>query len=202
MLAGGIRGADGAAWGWGKIQRDGMRLLRTLLFAFLTLPVSIAAAQNVQQHSLGMSLPTVSAYSLDRAKVTLPADFAAPWNLLVLCFTRDQQPTVESWIAILKSGGNAQSWVLPISGRESGLYRWWLNASLRGNLPPTLPRHYWVPLYINKTPFLRSLQISSEKEVVVLLTDKSGKVIWRSMGAVTEEKKAALQAMVRQPVHP
>jgi hypothetical protein len=115
---------------------------------------------------------------------------------------RDQQPVVESWIPVLPSGGKTQTWVVPISGRESGLYRWWLNASLRGNAPPTLPRRYWVPLYVNKSQFLQSLEVSSEKEVVLLLTDKSGHVLWRESGAVTDAKRAALNEAVNQAVNP
>lgn len=172
-----------------------MRLLRTLLFALLALPCVLAASQDLQ-NSQGAVLPTVTAYTLDRAKVTLPKDFAAPLNLLILSFERDQQSIVEGWIPVLTPGEKTQTWVLPISARESGLYRWWLNASLRGNLPPTLPRRYWVPLYLNKTQFLRSLQVSSEKEVVLLLTDKTGHVLWRTAGPVTDSKKAALSSFV------
>ena len=94
------------------------------------------------------ALPPVTAYALDRAKVTLPADFAAPLNLLILSFQRDQQSVVDGWLPVLTPGGQVQTWVLPISPRENGLYRWWLNASLRGSLPPSQPRRYTVPLYV------------------------------------------------------
>lgn len=141
-------------------------------------------------------LPPVTAYALDRAKVTLPADFAAPLNLLILSFQRDQQSVVEGWLPVLTPGSRAQTWVLPIAARENGLYRWWLNASLRGSLPPSQPRRYTVPLYVNKTQFLRSLQVSSEKDVVLLLTDKAGHVLWRTAGPVTDSKKAALSNFV------
>jgi hypothetical protein len=172
-----------------------MRLLRTLAFALLALPCAPAAPQN-SQSSQAAVLPPVTAYALDRAKVTLPADFAAPLNLLILSFQRDQQAVVEGWLSALTPGARAQTWVLPISPRETGLYRWWLNASLRGSLPPSQPRRYTVPLYVNKTEFLRSLQVSSEKDVVLLLTDKAGHVLWRTAGPVTDSKKAALSSFV------
>jgi hypothetical protein len=172
-----------------------MRLLRTLALALLALPCALAAPQN-SQSSQAAVLPPVTAYALDRAKVSLPADFAAPLNLLILSFERDQQSVVEGWLPVLTPGARAQTWVLPISPRESGLYRWWLNASLRGSLPPSQPRRYTVPLYVNKTQFLRSLQVSSEKDVVLLLTDKAGHVLWRTAGPVTDSKKAALSNFV------
>jgi hypothetical protein len=76
------------------------------------------------------------------------------------------------------------------------LYKWWLNASLRGSLSPSQPRRYTVPLYVDKAKFLRSLQVSSEQEVVLLLTDKAGHVLWRTAGAMTDTKKSALNSFV------
>ena len=154
----------------------------------------MAAPQN-SQFSPSAVLPPVTAYALDRAKVTLPADFAAPLNLLILSFQRDQQSVVDGWLPVLTpdAAPGVQTWLLPISPRENVLYRWWLNASLRSSLPASQPRHYTVPLYVDKAQFLRSLQVSSEQEVVLLLTDKAGHVLWRKAGPVTDSKKAHSQ---------
>jgi hypothetical protein len=171
-----------------------MRLLRALVFALFALPCAVAASQ-ISQTSQTAVLPPVTAYALDRAKVTLPANFAAPLNLLVLSFQRDQQSQVDGWLPAI-TAPTVQTWWLFISPRENGLYRWWLNASLRGSLLPSQSRRYTVPLYVNKTQFLQSLQISSEQDVVLLLTDKGGHVLWRSAGAVNESKKAALISFV------
>jgi hypothetical protein len=171
-----------------------MRLLRALVFALFASPCAVAASQ-ISQTPQTAVLPPVTAYALDRAKVTLPANFAAPLNLLVLSFQRDQQSQVDGWLPAI-TAPTVQTWWLFISPRENGLYRWWLNASLRGSLLPSQPRRYTVPLYVNKTQFLQSLQISSEKDVVLLLTDKGGHVLWRAAGAVNESKKAALTSFV------
>jgi hypothetical protein len=175
--------------GWGNILVDSMRLLRTLVLTLFVLPSALAAPQN-SQTSLPV-LPTVTAYALDRAKVTLPRDFRAPLNLLILSFQRDQQGMVDGWIKAVP-GPRVETWWLPVSARENGVYRWWLNASLRGSLAASQPRHCTVPLYVNKPQFLKSLQISSEQDVVVLLTDKSGRVLWRTAGAENDSKKAEL----------
>src|ERR1700761_4698686 len=162
-----------------------MRLLRTLAFILFALPGALAAPQN--QPSPPAVLPPVTAYALDRAKVTLPADFTAPLNLLVLSFQRDQQSVIDGWLPVLTPGAPAmQTWMLPISPRANGFYRWWLNASLRTSLPPSQPRRYTVPLYVDKARFLRAVQVSSEQEVVLLLTDKTGHVLWRTSGPVSD----------------
>ena len=167
-----------------------MRLLRTL--AFFTFSCALAAPQNPSA-----VLPSVTAYALDRGKVTLPADFRAPLNMLILSFQRDQQSAVDGWFAVLAAAApGVQTWLLPISTRENVLYRWWLNASLRGSQPASQPRHYTVPLYVNKGDFLRSLQITSEQEIVLLLTDKAGHVLWRTGGPINDSKKAGLNSFL------
>ena len=172
-----------------------MRLLRSLVFTLIALPCALAAPQN-SQTSQAAVLPSVTAYGLDRAKVTLPGDFAAPLNLLILHFQRDQQSVVDGWLPVIGSGQRgADLGVANFFARES-LYRWWFNSSLRGSLPSSQPRHYTVPLYVDKAKFLHSLQVSSEQEVVLLLTDKAGHVLWRTTGPVTDSKKAALTSFV------
>jgi len=138
------------------------------------------------------ALPQVTAYALDRVKVTLPAAFVTPLNVLILFFQRDQEEVVNGWLPVVnrRSTPQIQTWLLPISQRENGLYRWWLNASLRGTQAASLPRRYTVPLYVDKRPFLGALQISSEHEVVLLLTDRAGRVLWRADGPLTDSKKA------------
>jgi hypothetical protein len=178
-----------------------MRLLRTLAFSLLTVPFALATPQNSQVPSA--ALPPVTAYALDKAKVSLPADFATPFNLLILSFQRDQQPVVDGWLPVVPSGtaSRVQTWLLPISQRENSVYRWWLNASLRGSQAASQPRRYTVPLYVDKPKFLRALQISSEQDVVVLLTDRAGQVVWRSSGPLTDGKKADLKNfLMKSPV--
>jgi hypothetical protein len=169
-----------------------MRLLRILAFSLLTVPCALATPQNSQVPSV--VLPPVTAYALDRAKVTLPADFATPFNLLILSFQRDQESVVDGWLPVVPSEtrSRVQTWLLPISQRENGVYRWWLNASLRGSQAASQPRRYTVPLYVDKAKFLRALQVYSEQDVVILLTDRGGHVVWRSSGPLTDGKKADL----------
>src|ERR1700753_4524337 len=111
-----------------------MRLLRALVFTLFALPCAVAPSQTSITPRTAF-LPPVTAYALDRAKVTLPADFTAPLNLLILSFQRDQQSVFDGWLPVLTPGApSVQTWQLPISPRANGLYRWWLNASLRTSL--------------------------------------------------------------------
>lgn len=108
---------------------------------------------------------------------------------------------MDGWFGALGTKPGVQTWLLPISQRENVLYRWWLNASLRGSQPASQPRKYTVPLYVNKTEFLRSLQVGSERDIVLLLTDKAGRVLWRTAGPVNDSKKAELSSFLAKSPH-
>jgi hypothetical protein len=174
-----------------------MRLIPTLAFTLFALPCALAAPQNPQVAPAAV-LPTVTATALDRQKVTVPEAFTRPFNLLILFFQRDQQAVVDSWAVAMASAPDPrlQTWLLPISQRENGLYQWWLNASFRGELTASEPRRYTVPLYVDKRQFLGSLQVATEQEVAVLVTDKAGHVVWRSAGPITDSKKADLASFL------
>ncbi len=142
----------------------------------------------------------MTAYALDRQKVTLPADFATPLNVLVLYFQRNQQQAVDDWFAAAtqSDASRVQTWLLPISPKQNPLFKWWQNASLRGTQATAAPRHYTVPLYVDEGQLLRSLQVGSQQEVAVLVTDKEGRVLWRTSGVVDEAKKAALAEFLKK----
>jgi hypothetical protein len=172
-----------------------MRSLRNLVLLLFTAPFALS------QVTQPAALPAVSGYALDRFKVALPADFTSPLNLLILLFQRDQEPQVDAWAQAVRDVPGMQVWLMPVSARENGVYRWWLNASFRSNLPAAQPRHYALPVYVNKTQFLGSLQVTSQKDVVLLLTDKAGKVLWRTSGPLADDKKTALVNFVKSGGH-
>jgi hypothetical protein len=176
-----------------------LRMLRLLVIATLLLPRALLSQQPHQLVS-PVTFPPVTADALDKAKLSLPADFAKPLNLLVLSFARDQQDAVETWVQTAQQIGSAhpqvQLWVLPVSSREDNLFKWWLNSSMRGSLLNSESPHYTVPLYVNKPQFRKALAIPSEKQIVVLLTSKAGLVLWRSEGSATDERKASLASFL------
>lgn len=144
--------------------------------------------------------PGVTAYRLDKTKTTLPDDFAGSLNLLVISFEREQENEADSWLPLVQQLGQANpsfhGYLLPVFSRENMLYRWWLNSSLRSSSPNESLWHWTVPLYVNKSEFRRDLQIHNEMQVVVMLADKSGKVLWRGSGPYSDDKKAAIANLV------
>lgn len=170
--------------------------------AIVLLILGAARGQEKDFAFSGAVLPPVSATALDKTKLKFPQDFSAPLNLLVLSFARNQQEAVGSWLSAANDIPSAAQkmavWALPVSSRQNNLYKWWLDSSMRSSLPTRQPLHSTVPLYVNKPQFLRSLQISSEKEIAVVLTDRAGHVVWRSTGTASQEKKGSLATFLKK----
>jgi hypothetical protein len=172
-------------------------LARLVLFAFV-LPLA-CAAQNGETRKPAL-FPAITSYSLDKAKINLPSDLAGQTNLLLISFEPEQQKDIDTWMPVAQGLQHTNfkfRWYrLPVSSRENVIFRWWENSSMRSDEtdPETWP--WIVPLYVNKDDFRRDLQIQNEREIVVLLTDKQGHVVWRASGAVTPAGRASLIAAV------
>jgi predicted transcriptional regulator len=172
--------------------------LARVVLCILLLPLA-QALQGTEQRKPAV-FPTISSYSLDKNKVNLPADLAGQMNLLLISFRPEQQKEVETWMpvaqALQHTNFNFRWYRLPVSERENAIFRWWENSSMRSEEtdPETWP--WIVPLYIDKAAFRNALQIASEHDIVVLLIDKQGHVLWRASGAMTPSDRAALTAAV------
>ena len=143
-------------------------------------------------------LPQVTAYNLAKQKVTLPGGMAGKTDLLLISFAPEQQKDVQSWLeaaqAIQHSNFQFHYYELPLEGRENFVFRWWEASSLRSdrNDPESWP--WIVPLFVDRHAFMAALKIPNEKQVVVLLADRDGHILWRASGPMTPDKRANLMA--------
>jgi len=83
-----------------------------------------------------------------------------------------------------------------VSESENFVFRWWDNSSMRSDDTDPESWPWTVPLYVHKNHFRHSLQISTDRQSSVLLVDKQGRVLWRSDGPMTPEKRDSLKAKV------
>lgn len=177
-----------------------MRTLLKLVCISLVPIFCQAANQQAAENTRATQFPVVTSYNLEKAKVVLPQDLEGQLNILLLSFEREQQPAADSWVPVAKqleaSHGDLRHYQLPVFTRENFLYRWWLNSSLRSDMPEGESRKTTIPLYLNRPAFLTDLQISTDKQIAVLLVEKNGRVLWRTTGEATDEKKAGLLAAI------
>ncbi len=142
--------------------------------------------------------PSISADALNKKHLNLPKDFGGHHNLLLLSFEREQEKEIDTWSQLSKdlqkADASFRTYILPVFTRENVLYRWWENSSLRSDVNDPALLEVTIPLYVDKARFRKDLQIASEHQIVALLVDDTGKIVWRSEGPLTDEKKNGLLA--------
>jgi len=52
--------------------------------------------------------------------------------------------------------------------------------------------HWIIPLWLDRRKFLADLDIPNDKQVVALLIDRQGHILWRSVGPMSPDKRASL----------
>ena len=87
---------------------------------------------------------------------------------------------------------------LPIIRKESLPARGFINSGMRGGSSDSLARERTIPLYLDKAPFRQALDMPDEDHIYVLLVDGDGQVLWRERGAISPDKRAALDDQLAQ----
>lgn len=161
-----------------------------VLFALTAIAVARAAEPAV--------LPKVSADTLNKQHLSLPANFHTDRNLLLLYFDLTQQPDVDSWDTVIDrwraNDPSLTAYTSLVSSQKNFLSRWWQNSSMRSAAPDSSRWPTTLPLYVDKHAFERPLQISSEKQVVLLLLDRTGRVLSRVSGPPNDNSRNAMLA--------
>ncbi|MFZ0663656.1 MAG: hypothetical protein WAM66_13255 [Acidobacteriaceae bacterium] len=146
------------------------------------------------------TFPSLTSYNLAKAKLNLPEDFAGKIDLLLISFRPEQQDQINTWMptaqGLQHTNFNFRWYQLPVSDRETFVFRWWDNSSMRSDYTDPEIWPWIVPLYVDKKHFRHSLNIPAEHQITVLLIDKQGKVLWRAEGPLTTEKRNSLLAAV------
>lgn len=177
------------------MHRSGIWLARLIVCAALLQGGVSALASQQQKPAV---FPPLTAYSLDKQKVDMPSAFEGQLDLLMISFQPEQHKDIETWLpvaqAVQHSNFNFRYYGLRVSSRENILFRWWEVSSMRSDETDPETLHWIVPLYLDKDEFRRSLNIPSENQVAILLSDKQGHILWRAYGPLTTENKASLNA--------
>jgi|HubBroStandDraft_1064217.scaffolds.fasta_scaffold350705_1 hypothetical protein len=185
-----------------------MRYGARIALCLMLLPLAHAMQSGDTQKPV--VFPSILSYSLDKSKVNLPGDLEGKANLLLISFEPEQQKDIETWFpvaqALQHTNFDFRWYRLPVSSRENFVFRWWENSSMRSDETDPETWHWIVPLYVNKDDFRHALDIPNEHDIVALLTDKQGRVLWRASGGMTPQKRlsilAAIAALSTNGSHP
>lgn len=144
-----------------------------------------------------MKFPVSKGHNLNRQMVTLPDDLGGKQNILLIAFQRWQQSQVDSWIPFVRqleqNHAGLKYYELPTIEQLNPLMRVFINEGMRAGIPDALARERTITLYLDKVTYCKTLNITNEDDIIVLLTDKQGEIVWRTEGVLTHEKASALE---------
>jgi len=164
----------------------------SLILALLcSLPLSLGAQQPKQP-----VFPPVTSFSLDKQKVSLPGGLEGQIDLLLLSFKEEQQADVSSWLpaaqALQHLNFQFRYYQIPVADKENFIFRWWESSSMRSDQSDPETWHWIVPIWVDRRQFFQALDIPNDKQIVLVLVDRQGHVLWRTTGPMTADKRAAL----------
>jgi hypothetical protein len=138
----------------------------------------------------------VTGKNLLREQVTLPEDLDGDFNVLIIAFQRWHQGMIETWIPFLReleqTLPRVRYYELPTLERFNALSRTVINEGMRTGIPDPLSRGRTITLYVDKASFRRTLDLPDENTIYLLIVDRTGRIVWRAEGGLTDEKGNSL----------
>lgn len=176
-----------------------MKSTGSYFFAWLAaagLAFMLAFAAPNERRVMGR-LPAFMAQTLDHQRlVAVPAGLHADRTLVLITFQKDQRGHIDSWIQGLNLKNDPSiAWLrMPVLG-EPG------NAAARSAVVSKLLRHYpeaaerakLVPVFADKTGFIRSAGLGSTDQVYAVVINREGEVLARAEGQFDADKAQALR---------
>ncbi len=151
-----------------------------------------------------MYFPQVTGSNLERRRFTLPGDLEGDLNLLFLAFWQRHQALVDSWMPLAnrlqEQRDDLVAYELPVIQSRSRLSQWFIDGGMRAGIPDLRIREHTITLYLDKPPFLDALDISDDRTIQVLVVDRSGRVVWRTVGVWDQEREADLVSFLDQQI--
>lgn len=169
------------------------RLVALFCFA-LSLGFSPAIAQDTV-------FPTVKARTLSKDKITVPEDFSAAHNILLISFGRDMQEPVDAWEAALtplrESSDQVQVYNTPLIPNPGAIVRGFINGGFRSIYKDEALRDRIIILYVKEKEVFPALDIGEDDKAqpLILVTAKDGTILGRVQGLADEANVAAVTAL-------
>jgi len=150
----------------------------------------LAAASSAQQ------VPATHAEALDKSVVTFPQSNGAKALLLLISFSHKGEKQCDVWNARLKPAYLTEPRVAyyelaDFQGVPSFVMRMILHG-LRRQVPRDERAHF-VPLYTDEAEWKKLVGYSAAEDAYLIVADPSGRVLWQTHGALTDQKYSELQ---------
>ena len=144
--------------------------------------------------------PTVTGTNLHGQEVTFPKDLTKDKTLLLVAFQRWQQELCDAWYARISKytaeNSNVAYYEVPTISKMTSFSRWFIYKGMRGGITDSEMRRKVVTLHIDKEPFKKELNITSEDTVHLYIVDKKGKLLKHFIGSFDDAKWQEAKAIM------
>jgi len=147
--------------------------------------------------------PIVTGANLNDVALTLPEDFAGEFNLVVVTFEQDQQVAAADWYPFLNDLAQADDrlnlYNIAALPDLNPMIRSMITGGLNATVTDEIVRNVLILLFLeDQQAFLDALEISDTSQIILLLLDADGHVLWQGAGEYSDELAADLQTQIDQ----
>ncbi|MFC1878821.1 hypothetical protein ACFLZW_02795 [Chloroflexota bacterium] len=150
----------------------------------------------------GTHFPVVSGYNLNRQEFEFPRDFGGELNFVMIPFKQYQQDSINTWIPFAQQVEAIYPglvyYELPTIYEMPAISRTFLNEGMRAGIPDQTARERTITLYLDKQEFRSALDIPTEDDIHLLLVDREGNIVWRTVGEYTEDKASKIIEVIKE----
>ena len=136
--------------------------------------------------------PSVEGRNIDGRQFALPEQFEGLYNVALITYDVDQQVDAAAWIASLRTIENAypdiHAYELPLVGNVQWLTRERREFRLSSDTTDPQTRANTISLYTDPHAFNGVLDIDDRAQIIIILVDRFGNVLWRERGPCTAAK--------------
>ncbi len=119
---------------------------------------------------------------------------------MFVVFSREQQDDVDSWTPALdRMKGDVRQldrWQATLMGDVGSSMQPVVEGAMRGIIKDDATRRRYLLLYGDKPPMIANFGHPREDQILVLLLDGSGDVLWRGSGAWSETTELSLRTVI------
>ncbi len=155
----------------------------SLLAQSKTVPPSAQVAE--------LRIPEVEGVKLNRQRCKLPQGLEGDLNVLIVCFSCDQQNLVDEWIAKVaakeRPSEELRCYEAILIDPTPAFIQSTITNGMRDGITDEAARDRTITFFTNKKRFLGTLGLKGEKVVHVLLVNDKGIVKWKCSGSPTKQ---------------
>lgn len=152
-----------------------------------------------------LALPQITGENLEGDEITLPDAISSDYALVVMPFSREQQEAAQGWLPIFENMAQADERlsyynlaVLVVEAPFRPLVTGGLNLGVRD---PDVRQAVIVAFVEEEAQqqTIAALNVTNTDEMLVLLVDSDGQVVWQGAGAHDDALETALRAAITKP---